>query len=161
MASVEASLVVSTSILLQTAACLIAPIIAARLKNQSIFNIVVVLMTVVGLLGCLMVPIKAVWPWAIIQGVGQGALTSVAMTLIVLRSRNAHVAAELSGMVQGVGYGVGAFGPLVVGLLYNPTFGFSHVEIFMGAVGMAMLYFGYTSGRQRYVSAELKPGSPV
>ncbi len=73
--------------------------------------------------------------------------------MIVLRSANAQVAAELSSMVQGVGYGLGALGPLLVGVLYRPAIGYAHIEIFLSVVGVAMLYFGYTSGRHRLVAA--------
>ncbi|EJU0637228.1 CP family cyanate transporter-like MFS transporter [Gemmobacter caeni] len=155
--AVDTSLIVSVSILLQTAACLAAPIIATRLPNQSWFNMVVVTLTVVGFIGCLAAPLHSVWFWAGVQGVGQGALTSIAMAMIVLRSGDAHVAAELSGMVQGVGYGLGASGPLLVGLLYEPGGGYARVGGFLVAVGLALLCFGYLSGRQRLVSVKVEP----
>jgi CP family cyanate transporter-like MFS transporter len=41
---------------------------------------------------------------AIVLGLGQGGTFSLALTLIVLRSRDAHVAANLSSMAQGIGY---------------------------------------------------------
>ncbi|MBA1201014.1 MFS transporter [Pseudomonas capeferrum] len=156
LAPLESSLIVSSSILLQTATCLAAPLIATRLPNQSWFNVIVVLLTTIGFLGCLAAPIQSVWFWAGVQGIGQGALTSIAIAMIVLRSENAHVAAELSGMVQGIGYGVGALGPLLVGMLYKPSIGYAHVEIFLSAVGVALLYFGYTSGRPRFVSVQFE-----
>ena len=155
LAPLEASVIVCSSILLQTIACLAAPLIATRLPNQSWFNVVVVLLTTIGFLGCLSAPVQQIWFWAGMQGIGQGALTAIAITMIVLRSDNAQVAAELSSMVQGVGYGIGATGPLVVGLLYDPYMGFEQVECFLAAVGGALLYFGYTSGRRRFVSYNL------
>lgn len=153
MTPLESSVIVSSSILLQMVACLFGPLIATRLPSQSWFNVVVVVLTTVGFLGCLSAPLDTVWLWGGVQGIGQGALTSIAITMIVLRSANAQVAAELSSMVQGVGYGLGALGPLLVGVLYTPVIGYAHVEIFLSGVGVAMLYFGYTSGRRRLVAA--------
>jgi len=153
MTPLQSSVIVSSSILLQMVACLLGPLIATRLPNQSWFNVLVVVLTTVGFLGCLSAPLDTVWLWAGVQGVGQGALTSIAITMIVLRSANAQVAAELSSMVQGIGYSLGALGPLLVGVLYTPAIGYAHVEIFLSVVGVAMLYFGYTSGRRRLVAA--------
>jgi CP family cyanate transporter-like MFS transporter len=73
------------------------------------------------------------------------------LTLIMLRSKNAHIAAELSGMVQGVGYGVGAAGPLLVGMLHGWTGNFDSVGWMFAAVGVAAIVFGFLAGRARHV----------
>lgn len=151
----DASLIVSSSIFLQTIACFLAPVIATRLPHQSWFNVVVVLLTVIGFIGCLMAPLHTIWLWAVILGLGQGALTSIAMAMIVLRSENTHVAAQLSSMVQSVGFGFGAFGPLMVGLLYQSPGHFIKVEIFLACVALALIYVGFKAGQDRYVSVEM------
>ncbi|WP_454825184.1 CynX/NimT family MFS transporter [Paraburkholderia xenovorans] len=151
----HAGLVVSVSVILQTLACLVAPGMAAKLPNQRVLNAVVVVLAVSGFLGCLFAPLSTLWFWAIVQGIGQGALTSVSLTLIVLRSKNAHVAAELSGMVQGVGYGVGAAGPLLVGMLHGWTGSFDSVGWMFAAVGVAAIVFGLLAGRARHVKGVL------
>ncbi|WP_175107650.1 MFS transporter, partial [Pararobbsia alpina] len=151
----HAGLVVSVSVILQTLACLVAPGMAAKLPNQRVLNAVVVVLAVSGFLGCLFAPLSTLWFWAVVQGIGQGALTSIALTLIVLRSRNAHIAAELSGMVQGVGYGVGAAGPLLVGVLHGWTGNFDSVGWMFAAVGVAAIVFGFLAGRARYVKGVL------
>lgn len=73
MTPLQSSVVVSSSILLQIVACLLGPLIATRLPNQSWFNVVVVVLTTVGFLGCLSAPLGTVWLWAGVQGIGQGA----------------------------------------------------------------------------------------
>ncbi|PLZ00937.1 cyanate transporter [Burkholderia sp. WAC0059] len=151
----HAGLVVSVSVVLQMLACLAAPGIAVKLPNQRMLNGVVVVLAVGGFLGCLFAPLSTLWLWATVQGIGQGALTSVALTLIVLRSRNAHIAAELSGMVQGVGYGVGAAGPLLVGVLHGLSGNFVSVGWMFGAVGAAAVIFGILAGRARHVKGVL------
>jgi MFS transporter, CP family, cyanate transporter len=118
--------------MLQTVACLVAPGLAARLRDQRMLNVAVASLAAAGFLGCLFAPLSTLWLRAIIQGIGQGALTSVALTLIVLRSRNAHIAAELSGMEQGIGYGAGAAGPLLVGMLHTVTGSFHAVRWISG-----------------------------
>jgi CP family cyanate transporter-like MFS transporter len=154
LSTADAGLIVSASVLCQTAACLVAPPLAARSRDQRLVNTVAVLLAVAGYLGCLFAPLSTVWAWALLQGFGQGALTSVALTLIVLRSRDAHVAAALSGMVQGVGYGVGASGPLLVGMLRAWTGGFHAVGLLFAAVGVLAIFVGWGAGRDLHVAAE-------
>lgn len=155
LSALEASMIVSISILLQTIASFLAPIIATRLKHQSWFNTVVVIMTAIGFLGCLIASLKSVWLWSIILGIGQGALTSISMAMIVLRSENTHVAAKLSSMVQSIGFSVGAFGPLLIGLVYRSPNHFISVEIALIVISVALLYFGFKAGRNLYVSANI------
>ncbi|MEA3090866.1 MAG: transporter, family, cyanate transporter [Caballeronia sp.] len=146
-----AGLTVSVSVMMQTIACLFAPMLASRLPDQRWLNVVVVVLAVGGFMGCLFAPLSSIWYWSVLQGIGQGALTSVALTLIVLRSENAHVAAQLSSMVQGVGYGVGALGPLLVGLLHGWTGGFGGVGALFILVGTLAVFVGMRAGRAMYV----------
>nr|WP_312826883.1 MFS transporter [Brucella anthropi] len=150
---VTAGVIVSVSVLCQTLACLVAPGIAAKCRDQRLINAVVMLLAVTGFTGCLFAPLSTIWGWAILQGIGQGALTSIALTLIVLRSSDEHVAAQLSSMVQGVGYALGAMGPLLVGLLHTWTGGYDAVGVLFLIVGVAGIFAGISAGRNRHVSA--------
>jgi MFS transporter, CP family, cyanate transporter len=151
----EAGAIVSGSVLCQTVACLVAPPFAASRPDQRLINVVVTLTALAGFLGCIFAPLPTVWGWAILQGVGQGALTSVALTLIVLRAADAHVAAELSSMVQSLGYGIGATGPLLVGLIQSRTGGFEAVGAFFLATGVCCAIAGFLAGQPRLVAARL------
>ncbi|MDL2425204.1 cyanate transporter, partial [Pseudomonas sp. BAgro211] len=66
-------------------------------------------------------PLEFVCVWIVLLGLGQGALTAVALTKIMLRTRNTHTAVHLSGMIQGVGYGVFSVGTLIVAQNHNAT----------------------------------------
>ncbi|MFB9075716.1 hypothetical protein ACFFX0_32950 [Citricoccus parietis] len=44
---------------------------------------------------------------------GQGALTALALTMITLRSTTPHMAIRVSGMMQGLGYGLGSAGTFI------------------------------------------------
>ena len=108
---VVAGSVVSMSVMIQAMACLAVPHIAVRGKNQSLINLALCIIAVTALVGLLFAPLSTVWLWAALQGIGQGGLIAAAMTVIVLRSRDSHVAAQLSGMAQCVGYLLAATGP--------------------------------------------------
>ena len=150
---VTAGAIVSVSVMVQAAACLVAPHLAVRGKDQRLINVTLCALAVVALLGLLFAPLSTVWFWAVLQGIGQGGLIAVAMTVIVLRTRDPHMAAHLSGMAQCVGYLLAAIGPLIVGLIrgWTGSFGWSAVLIVLLGIGAAIN--GWFAGRALYVNA--------
>jgi CP family cyanate transporter-like MFS transporter len=157
---VTAGAIVSVSVMTQAAACLVAPHLAMRGKDQRVINLTLCIMAVAALFGLLFAPLSTVWFWAILQGAGQGGLIAVAMIAIVLRSRDAHVAAHLSGMAQCVGYLLAALGPLIVGLIRGWTGSFAPSAILFFLLGLGAALAGWGAGKARHVGArtiELKP----
>jgi CP family cyanate transporter-like MFS transporter len=150
---VTAGAIVSVSVMVQAASCLVAPHIAVRGKDQRVINASLSAIAAVALFGLLFAPLSTVWLWAVLQGVGQGGLIAVAMTVIVLRSRDAHVAAHLSGMAQCVGYLLASVGPLIVGLIRSWTGGFGWSAVLFGVLGLAAAINGWQAGRTGHVGA--------
>lgn len=146
-----AGLIVSVSIVLQMLGSLFAPALAARFRDQRAINTVVALMTGGGFALSIFGPLDLVWVWAGLLGLGQGSLTAVALTMIMLRTRDGHTAAHLSGMMQGVGYGLGSTGTLLVGQLHQATGSFTAAGVLFLAVGLLAAVFGYRAGRDRFV----------
>ncbi|RDV12513.1 MFS transporter [Arthrobacter sp. RT-1] len=146
-----AGLIVSVSIVLQMLGSLFAPALAARLRDQRVINTVVALMTGAGFALSIFGPLELVWVWAGLLGLGQGSLTAVALTMIMLRTRDGHTAAHLSGMMQGVGYGLGSTGTLLVGQLHQATGSFTAAGFLFLVVGLLAAVFGYRAGRDRYI----------
>ncbi|WP_337268062.1 CynX/NimT family MFS transporter [Oryzifoliimicrobium ureilyticus] len=153
MDGVTAGAIVSMSVMVQAAACLVAPQIAVRGKDQRIINVALCVIAVTALLGLLFAPLWTVWFWAVLQGIGQGGLIAVALTVIVLRSPNPHVAAHLSGMAQCVGYLLASVGPLIVGLIRGWTGSFAWCALLFVAVGAVAAVNGWHAGRNRFVAA--------
>ncbi|WP_018855157.1 CynX/NimT family MFS transporter [Rhizobium sp. 42MFCr.1] len=151
---VTAGAIVSVSVMVQAAACLVAPQIAVGGKDQRLINASLCAVAVVALLGLLFAPLSTIWVWAVLQGIGQGGLIAVAMTTIVLRSRDPHVAAHLSGMAQCVGYLLAAIGPLVVGLIRGWTGSFAWSAVLFVALGAGAAINGWNAGRAEYVNAQ-------
>ncbi|MFJ4027842.1 MFS transporter [Paenarthrobacter sp. NPDC089989] len=146
-----AGLIVSVSIVLQMLGSLFAPALATRFKDQRAINAVVALMTGGGFALSIFGPTELIWLWTGLLGLGQGSLTAVALTMIMIRTRDAHTAAHLSGMMQGVGYGLGSTGTLMVGQLHQATGGFAAAGILFLVVGSLAAFFGYRAGRDRFV----------
>ncbi|MDQ3202842.1 MAG: CynX/NimT family MFS transporter, partial [Pseudomonadota bacterium] len=150
----QAGLVLSGSVIVQLASSLAAPWLATRGKDQRLAIVVVMALVLGGLFGCLYAPIEGLWGWAIILGLGQGGAFSLALTLIVLRSRDSHVAANLSGMAQGFGYTLASMGPFAVGIVHDWTGEWSAVGWIFGVIGLAAIVAGLGAGRSLYVQVE-------
>lgn len=150
---ITAGAIVSVSVMVQACACLVIPHIAVRCRDQRVVVVTLITAAVTALLGLLFAPLSMVWIWAVLQGVGQGGLIAVAMTIIVLRSPDAHVAAHLSGMAQCVGYLLAAIGPLIVGLLHSWTGGFAASAGLFILLGLGAGIAGWGAGRAVHVNA--------
>lgn len=151
---VTAGGIVSASVMVQAGACLVAPHIAVKGKDQRAINVILCVIAVVALMGLLFAPLWTVWFWAVLQGIGQGGLIAVALTVIVLRSPNAHVAAHLSGMAQFIGYLLAAIGPLVVGVIHGWTGSFAWCSVLFVLLGLGAAVSGWFAGRAISVNAE-------
>ncbi|PVZ11257.1 MULTISPECIES: MFS transporter [unclassified Pseudomonas] len=147
----QAGLVTSVSILVQMASSLTAPWLATRGRDQRLAVVVVMCLTLAGLFGCLYAPLGGLWGWAVLLGLGQGAMFAVALSLIVLRASDAHVASALSGMAQGVGYTLASLGPLLVGVIHDWTGGWSAVGWLFAVIGVLAIGFGLGAGRALHV----------
>jgi CP family cyanate transporter-like MFS transporter len=108
-------------------------------------------MTLIGLFGCLYAPVGGMWAWAVVLGLGQGAAFSIALTLIVLRSRDSHVASNLSGMAQGIGYTIASIGPFAVGVVHDVTGSWDSIGWIFAVLGIAATVAGLGAGRALYV----------
>ncbi|OPG70805.1 cyanate transporter [Pseudomonas ogarae] len=147
----QAGLVLSGSVIVQLISSLAAPWLATRGKDQRLAIVIAMLMTLGGLFSCLYAPIDGLWGWAILLGLGQGATFSLALTLIVLRSRDAHVAANLSSMAQGFGYTLASLGPFAVGVVHDLTGDWNALGWIFGLVGLGAIIAGIGAGRALYV----------
>lgn len=153
--------IVSLSVIVQVATCLLVPSLAVRCRNQSGISVALVAAATAALLGLMFAPTSTVLFWAVLQGIGQGGLIAVALTLIVLRSPDPHVAAHLSGMAQGVGYVLAAAGPLLVGLIRSWTGSFDASAVLLVALGLAAAWMGAGAGRALHVQARaITAGAP-
>jgi len=147
----EAGLVLSGSVIVQLVSSLGAPWLATRGKDQRLAIVMVMLVTLAGLFGCLYAPIDGLWGWAVLLGLGRGGTFALALTLIVLRSKDAHVAANLSSMAQGVGYTLASMGPFAVGLVHDLTGGWAAVGWIFAVLGVGAIVFGLGAGRALHV----------
>ncbi|CAN5240803.1 MFS transporter [soil metagenome] len=152
-----AGLVLSVLIVVQLATSLTVPAFATRRPSQRMIAVVLSIAGAVGLLGLLLAPLSGVWVWAVVQGLAQGGLFSLALTMVLLRSPDSHVASHLSGMAQSVGYVPAALAPLGVGLLHQWTGGFQVVAGLVALIGIGLVVTGLIAGKATVVMARAAP----
>lgn len=152
LSAFQAGLLLSGSLTAQLFTALAAPWLAMAWRDQRPAVALFMLLTLAGLLSCILAPLERAWLWAILLGLGQGGTFSVALVLIVLRSRDAAAAGRLSGMAQGVGYTLAAMGPLLVGLLHDWRGDWLAVAVLFAGIGTVALWAGLQAGRRGYVA---------
>jgi CP family cyanate transporter-like MFS transporter len=132
---------------------LLVPPMAARRPGQALWVLVAVLPATAGVVGLLVAPGAAPAVWSILFGIGTGASFPLAMTLVLVRSRDVAQTGRLSAASQSVGYLLAATGPLAVGLLHEATGGWrAGLLLLLGLLG-AQGAAGLIAARPRLVDA--------
>jgi MFS transporter, CP family, cyanate transporter len=115
----------------------ITPILAAKLKNPFPLAALVTVVAPIGYIGLITAP-GAAPVWAFIIGIGGGAFP-LAITMFNLRTRTASGSAAIAGFAMGVGYLFGTLGPLMGGVLFSATGGWTVPLAAYAATGILML----------------------
>ena len=159
--SAEAGYVVAAAILTQLVTSLLTPSIAARCRDQRAFAVSLALLVLGSLLALIFAPLGGRWVWAMLLGCGLGSAFALALSLIVMRSANAKVTAQLSAMAQGWGYTFAAFGPLLVGLLRGWTGGYASAATLLVLLAAVMAWSGWGAGRNLLVQPHPHQSVPM
>ncbi|MEE4420845.1 CynX/NimT family MFS transporter [Streptomyces bugieae] len=147
----EAGLVFAFSTLLQMAGSFVVPMLAGRMRRQRLLGVAVSALMACGVAGLLTAPVAGAWLWAALLGVGQGGALGLALTMMVLRSGDAHTAARLSGMAQTGGYLLAAAGPLALGAVHQTTNGWTVPLLLLLTVCAALALLALGAGRDRRI----------
>jgi len=160
MTPLTAGFVLSTSISMQLVTALSGPWLATRGRDQRFMSALMMVLTFVGLLGCMMGPMGGIWVWAVVLGLGQGGCLSLSLLMLVLRSPSMPVAAALAGMAQGIGYTMAALGPLIVGFLREYNGNWNGAALFFTLASLAGLASGLSAGRARVIKVSADTTGP-
>ncbi|ACL16276.1 major facilitator superfamily MFS_1 [Methanosphaerula palustris E1-9c] len=129
----------------------VGSVLAGRKANQRSLVIIGSLCVLVGFFGLLFGGSGFAFLWIIILGIGGGFTFSLSMMFFSLRTRNADEAARLSGMAQSIGYLLAAFGPMLLGFLYDSTNNWTLPLIMLIGVAVVCLFSGLGASRDLYV----------
>lgn len=98
-------------------AAILVPFIANRMREPLLLVYLGVAAFVVGYLGLILAPSVVTWLWVSLLGIGT-LIFPLSLLLVNLRTLTYEGSIALSGFVQGVGYALGALGPLSVGVVH-------------------------------------------
>jgi CP family cyanate transporter-like MFS transporter len=152
MDKATAGLVFAFSTLVQMAGSFVVPLLAGRMRAQRLLAVAVAGLMASGIAGLLVAPVPGAWAWAALIGVGQGGSVGLALTMMVLRTGDAHTSARLSGMAQTWGYLLAAAGPLALGAVHQATGGWTLPITLMLVVCGALALLGLGAGRDRTIA---------
>ncbi|QNE34773.1 MFS transporter [Leifsonia shinshuensis] len=125
---------------------LLVPLLAARMRNVSLLIYAGVAFFVAGYAGLIFAPSTATWLWVAFAGLGP-LLFPLSLVLINVRTRTHAGSVALSGFTQGLGYTLGALGPLVVGILHQATGGWTVPMVVLTATALAAAAAGAVVAR--------------
>ncbi|WP_246238681.1 CynX/NimT family MFS transporter [Acrocarpospora corrugata] len=154
----QAGLVLGVFTALSIPSSLVVPALAARMRNVRPLVVLFCGMYVVGFLGLLSG--QGLWVWAIVVGAAMAGFP-LALALLPLRTCTPEGTAALSAFAQSTGYLVAGVGPLVVGLLYGATGGWTWPFVVLLVVVAGQLLSGWYAGADRVLEDELPPRVPA
>lgn len=142
---------VSLSVLIGAPTALFVPRLLSRWRGQSVWGVATPAFVAAGVAGLLLMPGTHLWLWATLIGIGAGTAFPVALTLVVLRSRDADAAAQLSAMSQSVGYTLAAAGPFLFGVLNDLSGGWNAPLLLLLLLLVPQAVAGHHAGRPVHV----------
>ncbi|MEU8419746.1 MFS transporter [Micromonospora sp. NPDC048835] len=132
---------------------LLMPTLAGRLGSLRPLVLGLTTASALAYLGLALAPHGAALLWVALLAIGQGAFPMI-LTAIGLRARTAEGTVALSAFAQSTGYVIAALGPLMVGILYEATGGWTApIGFLLGALAVQTTA-GMAIARPRYVEDE-------
>ncbi|MBC7724699.1 MAG: MFS transporter [Burkholderiaceae bacterium] len=135
-------------------ASIIVPVLVSRMSNVTPLLLVGLGTFVAGYGGLLVAPSAAPALWVVLSGCGL-LLFPALLVLINLRSRTTAGSVAVSGFVQGIGYTIGATGPLLIGVLHAATGGWTVPLLVLIATVLACVVPALMIGRHTYIEDEI------
>ncbi|RJL34491.1 CynX/NimT family MFS transporter [Bailinhaonella thermotolerans] len=129
---------------------LVLPALTARMRDQRPVVAALVALYVIGFAGLQFAPASTMAVWVVVVALGMGSFP-LALMMFALRTRTAPATAALSAFGQSVGYLIAGVGPLLVGVLYESTGGWTAPFVLLYATVAAQLLFGLYAARGRYL----------
>lgn len=126
----------------------IMPIIAGKMKSQSVLALITGAMFILGILGLLQGSPFMIVIAVLLLGVASGSAFSLSMMFFTLRTEDGFAASELSGMAQSFGYLLAAVGPVLFGFLYDYFTDWTAPLVMLLIVSVFITLFGYLAGKE-------------
>ncbi|MFR0356525.1 CynX/NimT family MFS transporter [Streptomyces sediminimaris] len=148
-----AGLLLAVTMVMGVPLAFVIPRLATRLPHQGPIVLALGACGLVGYGGLYLAPAAGSWAWAVLLGVSNCSFP-LALTMVGMRARTSAGVAQLSGFAQSTGYLISIPGPLLVGVLYQHSGGWSLPIALMTALLVPQMVVGVLAGRDRTVEDE-------
>ncbi|MDH2428173.1 MFS transporter [Sphaerisporangium sp. TRM90804] len=135
-------------------AALVVPALASRQGWQRPLVAGFTLLYAAGFAGLLAAPASTLWIWVPLVGLGMSSFP-LGLTMLTSRARTPEATAALSAFGQSTGYLIAGAGPLVVGMLYTATGGWTAPFTLVFAVLAAHAVTGWYAAGDRFLEDQL------
>ncbi|MEU5941764.1 MFS transporter [Micromonospora sp. NPDC047548] len=132
---------------------LVMPTLAGRLRTLRPLVLALTAASTASYVGLALAPHGLAPLWVLLLALGQGAFPLI-LTTIGLRARTAEGAVALSAFAQSTGYVIAALGPLLVGVLYEATGGWTAPLGFLIGALAVQTTAGMMIARPRFIEDE-------
>ncbi|MGR6316640.1 MFS transporter [Micromonospora soli] len=132
---------------------LVMPTLAGRLRTLRPLVLALTVFSTASYVGLALAPHGAAPLWVLLLALGQGAFPLI-LTTIGLRARTAEGTVALSAFAQSTGYLIAALGPLLVGILYEVTGGWTAPIGFLLVALAVQTTAGMVIARPRHIEDE-------
>lgn len=130
---------------------IVIPLWAGKRQDQRLIIGLLVCLEIISLIGLMFPSLGLVPLWVSIIGFVLGGTFGLALLLIILRSSDSDTAAELSGIVQSIGYLIAATGPFFIGIIFDLSGEWNYALLALIAVALIKLYVGMGAGKQETI----------
>ena len=131
---------------------LLIPILCDKFKNQSLLVLINCTIYLVGMIMFLFAKeIYSIVIAIILLSFAMGGSISLSISFISLRSENAFVASNLSGMSQSAGYLLAAVGPSLMGAIFDFTYTWTLPICIFIVLVISLAIFGYFAGKDKKI----------
>lgn len=135
-------------------ASFLGPLIASRARNSNRTLITIVLCLMYACCFILLSLFDNVWVVvlaSIFLSFPMGGVFGIGLLLISIKARESQKVTSLSGMAQSLGYLIAAFGPILLGFVYDKTHSWNPPMLFMVVLTLLLVGFAYKANNAKVV----------
>lgn len=127
------------------------PTLAAGRADQRFAILASIVLCIIGLLGVLLAPTVTMPFWIVLLGTGTGAGQGIPSVLYARRTVSHPQMAQLSGMVQMIGYPIAATGPVIAAMLHDWSGGWGWPIAFLVVLLVVNAFVSRHGGRDHKI----------
>lgn len=117
----ESGIILSNFIVFQIIASFLFPYLSRKNEDRRLILVSLIMITIIGFIGLMVTPLHLTMLWSSLLGLGVGGLFPLSLILTLDHYKDPVKSTKLISFVQGIGYIMASFTPLIAGMLKDNT----------------------------------------